>query len=291
MPSKSECHITDPFDIIKLVTTLPNLEDISLCYPYYKTEDRQSTKAKEAFSRLLFEKKRGAFPSSVQRLSWPIFSNGLFKLYNNIDSITVFDAFGTPGFDSSPLAIPPFPTLSTLALNQCTWSHIEPLFEQCVDTSPRLVNLIRDLEGNVPPTKLPKLLARFTRVELFHKAHRPQPDCRSKLTFQMIIQNAPHLRHFLYYHPYDGSYGMPWNWFEQHVLKVDTYLKTIEFWPEYTRLEKWCKLQRMQDFVANPYSLRSILEKVVCGTNLPNFVVDVSLLLKKVRSMHIPKDK
>lgn len=280
-PFESTVYITDPMEIVKWVTMLPKLQDFFVRHPY-----RKPTASRTTFSQFLLQEKR-AFPSNIQKLSWPIFNADLFKFYNNFDSITVLEAFDTPSLETINVSIPPLPSLQTLTLDRCDWIHFEPLLEHCVDHSPCLERLvIRACEGDLTEAKAPKLLARIKRVELYQFSSLDPEGVKTNFRFRMIVRNAPRLEHLSYYYPADSANGLPWEWFEEHIRNNGTLLKTIHFRPSIEpyncscSLEKWYELKNIQDFAPNTPG--GILEQVVSGSMSDFFILDVQQLLKKI---------
>lgn len=126
----------------------------------------------------------------------------------------------------------------------------------------------------------------------------PQDKCCPKLAFQTIVQNAPQLRYLIYRNPFDGANGMPWKWFEQHMLQEGTCLETVEFSPPpEARLygcsaRKWLQFQKVEGYASEPYPLKGIFEKVTSGSFSHKYILDVQQLWKKLRNMrtfHEPK--
>lgn len=269
-------YITDPLQIFKCAADLPKLEVLSVRHCYTTPRDLANNKTKED-RPVLKKKEKQLFPSNIHKLSWPLDQLFLFKSYVKFDSVTFFEAVRAPYLRSTKVALPHFRNLDTLVLTRCTWLHIDAILKHCVAYSPGLVSLIiKDSSGEVPEAKLSKYLAQIRHAEVYE----------TNLSFQLIVQNAPELRH-LVYHSYLN--GAQLNWLEQHISKQGTRLNKIEFLPGQPRntycdsVQKWCQSQKVEVFVETPYSHRGILEKVVTGDESGVFVLDVQGLLKKIR--------
>lgn len=287
-PFESTSHLTDPFLIVKPVLALPKLQQFYVCYCCSANEQLTTLPVS-------LPKKKPAFPTNVHKLSWPICRPDLFKSYDTFDSITFFEAIGhNTCYYSSKTILPQFRNLETLVLTSCQGYEVEKIWEHCVNNSTCLENIvIQNCYGIHSEAKVSKLLACIKRVEIHHPLSDHPGLFFANLDFQMVIQHAPQLRHFIYNHSRDiyNIWAIPWDWFELHIWRNGTQLETIQFWPRdhYSEwndaLDEW-PLQKVEGYAAPKYSLKGIFGDVTYSNTV---ILDVQALLKKLRELRVPE--
>lgn len=266
--------------ISKRLVLLPNLEELSIrlrcprCRKSPKNELRTPPKK---------EYKKQPFPPRIHKLSWSAGIDDFFLRFENFDAVTFFEVYQPKCACFIPVKLPSFHKLETLVCTDCSWNRVETTINHCKGCSPYLVNLIiRNANGTVPEAKLQVILADITHMEIY------QGQMSSKITFEMVVQNADSLCHLIYHDLSYKSKGIPWVWFEKHIYSMGTKIKTVQFCHSSRDFMPktpgaWLKYHKIKTFGRKqPRGYTGILDEIVCGSRNDTFILDVPKLLQKL---------